>query len=146
MAGESPASTWSLYLYLLTLFFSMPRRRISGLFLTVILLAGCAQMGPPVPPSLELPKVVNDLKVVRKGDKAYLRWTVPTQTTDGQRVDKLGATRICRSFDEKATQCERVGSAAAASSGGKSTGPANEGSYVDTLPPDLQQDPAKILS
>jgi len=47
-------------------------------------LAGCASIGAPVPPSLELPKPPNDLRAVRKGDHVYLFWTVPTQTIDRQ--------------------------------------------------------------
>jgi hypothetical protein len=157
MAGEPPASTWSVFCFtreatpwndhLLTLFFPMLKLRISGLFVMVGLLAGCAQMGPPVPPSLELPKIVSDLKAVRKGDKVYLRWTVPTQTTDGQTVGPLGVTRICRSPDQKTTRCEQVGQVrVSASAGGKSSGLAKETTYVDMLPPEVQQDPTKILS
>ncbi len=117
------------------------------LLVAVLLLAGCAQMAPPVPPSLELPKVVNDLKAVRKGDKVYLRWTVPAKTTDGESVGELGVTRICRSFDEKAAQCEPVGEARTPPTSARTAnGKANEGSYVDTLPPDVQQDPSKVLT
>ena len=33
---------------------------------------------------------------MRKGNKVYLTWTTPTQTTDHQTIRHLGATRICR--------------------------------------------------
>src|SRR5438309_11783271 len=42
----------------------------------------CGSPGPPEPPSLELPRVVTDLRATRKGDKVTLVWTVPTNTTD----------------------------------------------------------------
>ncbi|MCU1283779.1 MAG: Fibronectin, type [Acidobacteriales bacterium] len=59
---------------------------------------GCGTPSSPQPPSLNIPKPVGDLQAVRKGDTVYLRWTVPTETTDGQGIDpnKLGNTRICR--------------------------------------------------
>ena len=108
-------------------------------------------MGSHVPPSLELPKIVNDLKAVRKGDKIYLRWTLPTKTTDGETVEHLGKTRICRNLNEASAQCEIVGevqtpqpSQIVPSTTKPST--ANEANYVDTLPEDSQQDPKKILS
>jgi hypothetical protein len=37
------------------------------------------------------------LRAVRKGDRVYLAWTVPTQTTDHQAVRHPGPTLICRS-------------------------------------------------
>jgi len=108
-------------------------------------------MAPPVPPSLELPKIVNDLKAVRKGEKVYLRWTVPTKTTDGESVEHLGKTLICRNSNEGSAQCEKVGKVqpaqtpkAASGKGNPQT--ANEANYVDTLPPDIQQDPKRILN
>ncbi len=115
----------------------------------VLLLASCAQMAPPVPPSLELPKPVTDLKAVRKGGKVYLRWTMPAQTTDGESVGRLGATRICRSFDPKAVSCEQVGEVPGGPvkpSGAGTAAPANQASYTDLLPAAVQSDPEKILS
>jgi hypothetical protein len=60
---------------------------------------GCASIGAPLPPSLELPKAPSDLRAARKGDKVTLTWTIPERTTDRQRVRYLGKTRICRSLD-----------------------------------------------
>src|ERR1035441_4608651 len=48
----------------------------------VLLLAGCASPGPPLPPSLKLPEVVTDLTARRVGDQVMLHWTTPTRTTD----------------------------------------------------------------
>jgi hypothetical protein len=72
------------------------------------LLGGCAQIGAPVPPSLELPKQVEDLRGTRKGAQVYLSWTPPTKITDGQTIQHLGPTRICRSTQLPMTQCETV--------------------------------------
>jgi hypothetical protein len=65
----------------------------------LVWLTGCAQMGPPMPPSLEVPKTPSDLRAARKGDKVTLTWTIPARTTDRQRVRYLGKTRVCRSVE-----------------------------------------------
>src|SRR5712692_9453865 len=84
------------------------KRAISELLSSVLLtalLASCGVSGAPMPPSLELPKPVTDLRAARKGDKVYLAWTVPTQTTDRQTVRHLGPTRICRSVEIAMSDC-----------------------------------------
>ncbi len=61
------------------------------------LLTGCANPGPPRPPSLQLPEMVSDLSAERMGDRVYLRWTTPSQTTDGLDVKGALTAEICRS-------------------------------------------------
>jgi hypothetical protein len=68
-------------------------------------LTGCASIGAPLPPSLELPKPPSDLRAARKGDKVTLTWSVPTRTTDRQSVRYLGRTQICRSLDSPLKEC-----------------------------------------
>jgi hypothetical protein len=68
-------------------------------------LAGCAALGPPEPPSLELPKPPSDLRAVRKGDKVTLTWTIPAKTMYRQSVRYLGKTRVCRSLDPVFVKC-----------------------------------------
>ena len=70
-----------------------------------LLLAGCAQTGPPLPPSLELPKPPTDLRASRKGNRVTLTWSEPTLTTDRQSVRYLGPTLICRSLDPEIAAC-----------------------------------------
>jgi len=83
--------------------------------IAILLLAvclGCGTPGIPLPPSLELPEPVQDLRASRKGDKVALAWTVPRETTDRTtlRVRHLGPTRICRSLKLGMTQCtDKVG-------------------------------------
>jgi len=62
-----------------------------------LMFAGCASIGPPLPPSLELPKPPSDLRAARKGNAVTLSWTIPLRTTDRQLVTSMGPTRICRS-------------------------------------------------
>ncbi len=76
-------------------------------------LSGCASIGPPEAPSLELPKPPTDLRAARKGDKVTLTWTVPARTTERQSVKYLGKTEICRSLTGALKQCgTEVGEAA----------------------------------
>lgn len=110
------------------------------------ILAGCAARGIPLPPSLELPKPVTDLRGLRKGDKVYLAWTVPSQTTDRQSVRYLGPTRVCRSLEAAMSDCASpVGEVAppplsSISAKDKSGEPAKtQASYTDTLPPNLEK-------
>jgi hypothetical protein len=65
----------------------------------LVWLTGCASIGPPLPPSLELPKAPSDLRAARKGDRVTLTWSIPGRTTDRQRVRFLGKTRICRGLE-----------------------------------------------
>lgn len=69
------------------------------------LLAGCGTPGPPLPPSLDLPQPVTDLRASRKADKVYLAWTVPARTTDHEKARHLGVTRICRSSTVTISNC-----------------------------------------
>ena len=88
---------------------------IRGLLLLGVVagLTGCASIGPPEAPSLELPKPPSDLRAARKGDKVTLTWTVPARTTDRQSVRYLGKTKICRSTAATPKQCgTQVGEAA----------------------------------
>jgi hypothetical protein len=62
-------------------------------------------MGAPLPPSLELIKPPTDLRAVRKGDRVYLSWTIPTHTVDRQVVRHRGATLICRSLQIAMADC-----------------------------------------
>lgn len=108
-------------------------------------MAGCASIGPPLPPSLELPRPPSDLRAARKGDKVTLTWTVPTRTTDRQSVRYMGETRICRSVDAAPASCETaVGevappadfwSKAGSKAASKTEGPAKKttADFVDTL-------------
>lgn len=65
-----------------------------------LILTACATIGPPQPPSLDLPKPPSDLRVSRKGDRVTLTWTLPKSTTDRETIRSLGSTRICRGLQE----------------------------------------------
>lgn len=130
-----------------------PSLRKLLLLVTPLLFAACATVGPPQPPSLELPKPPSDLRALRKGDRVTLTWTIPTLTTDRQRVRSLGSTRICRGLSGPLTQCGAPAGEAlpvplsgVTDSGArklttkKSSKPKVEDSYTDLLPPQVESD------
>jgi len=51
-----------------------------------------------MPPSLDIPKFVGDLKAVRKGETITLTWTTPTETTDGELIRKPGKLLVQRAL------------------------------------------------
>ena len=122
-----------------------------GKFLLLAMMAslfsGCASSGPPLPPSLALPRPVSDLRGLRKGDKVYLAWTVPAQTTDHQSVRALGPTLICRSTAASMTDCGTpLGEVAAAAVDktpprSRSAATAGAAGFVDRLPRSSPADP-----
>lgn len=79
--------------------------KLPFLLCTAAILAGCASSGPPLPPSLEVAAPVTDLRALRKGDRIYLAWTVPSRTTDHQAIRYPGPTLICRSVEAAMTAC-----------------------------------------
>lgn len=109
----------------------------------MLFLISCGSPGPPQPPSLELPKVVTDLRAARKGDKVTLLWTVPTQTTDLQTVRHLGPTLICRSLQVAINRCgppvAQVPPSQLMPQGARKNAVPVQVTYTDTLPADLEQ-------
>jgi hypothetical protein len=62
----------------------------------LVLLSGCGLPGAPLAPSLHIPKPVQDLRAVRKGNDVLLSWTSPTESTDGTLVRKPGKMIVSR--------------------------------------------------
>ncbi len=123
------------------------RHKLCGgiLALLAAILISCGAPGVPLPPSLELAKPVSDLRAVRKGDKVYLAWTVPTQTTDRQNIRHLGLTSVCRSLDPAMPVCGTlVGQATPSKVATPPTRKSDsaskqQGSFVDSLPRALEE-------
>jgi hypothetical protein len=110
-------------------------------------LSGCASIGPPEAPSLELPKPPTDLHAARKGNKVTLTWTIPARTTDRQSVRYLGTTEICRGVAQGLKQCGTpVGEVKPPpdfEKARKSSGKKLTASFIDTLPSAMEQEHPK---
>ena len=108
-----------------------------------LMFTACATIGPPQPPSLELPKPPSDLRAMRKGEHVTLTWTAPSITTDRQKIRSQGPTRICRGLAKELTQCGvLVGEALPQPSSAPTHAGKQKvaGSYTDSLSPQLQSD------
>jgi hypothetical protein len=116
----------------------------------LMILTACAAVGPPLPPSLELPKPPSDLRASRKGDRVTLAWTVPSSTTDRQTIRSLGPTSICRGVDAKLAQCGApVGQVAPASVKAAASASKQKATstYMDMIPSGLlAEDPAAEIT
>jgi hypothetical protein len=76
---------------------------------TLALATGCAAPGAPLPPSLRLPAVVNNLSATRKGNRVLLTWSPATETTDHQPMRWPSTTRICRVLNQfPIEQCSQI--------------------------------------
>ncbi len=103
------------------------------------MLSACAVPGAPQPPSLQVPRPVEDLAAVRKGDRVTLTWTAPTETTDRDVLRALGGMRICRNA-VKMDECNEIGVEQPGPQQPETAGPQQpKRQFVDTLPRDLQQ-------
>jgi hypothetical protein len=116
--------------------------RIALAVSATFMLAACATIGPPQPPSLELPKPPTDLRASRKGDRVNLAWTIPTMTTDRENIRSLGPTLICRGPGELSA-CDapagKITTPIPPTKAGASA-PKPQASYTDALPSQLESD------
>lgn len=87
---------------------NVPLGKFIALSALCLMMVRCAQTGPPLPPSLELPKPPSDLRASRKGNAVTLNWSEPILTTDRQSVRSLGPTLICRTTEPEMTECGRA--------------------------------------
>jgi len=106
----------------------------------LLILTACATIGPPQPPSLDLPKPPADLRAVRKGDHVILSWTIPTVTTDRQTLRSLGPTRICRGLGDLKDCGTPVGETNAPLPAANSRNQKVPATFTDTLPLGIEKD------
>ncbi|HEX6804273.1 MAG TPA: hypothetical protein VF133_11390 [Terriglobales bacterium] len=105
--------------------------------LLAALLAACGSPGVPIPPSLELPRPVTNLRASRKGDTVTLTWSTPTKTTDQHNIRHPGTTQICRD-SEPMKQCVKVAEIPFAKPAPHQTQTPAVESYTDSIPVNLQ--------
>lgn len=97
--------------------------------------AGCGNPGSPQPPSLMLPQPVTDLRAARTGNTVALLWTMPDRSTDRVRLRGDVPVAICRVVETGPCRnpqgmWEQIGKSA---------------EFIDTLPPELQNGPPRLL-
>lgn len=121
----------------------MKRRlaKVATALCAAILLSSCGYPGIPRKPSLNLPLPPDDLQAIRKSDKVYLSWTIPTHTVDHLFVHHLGATRVCRTLGPAMTECKTPVGEVPPSEGTtvisknkKPTSPKRTAEFIDTIP------------
>ena len=56
--------------------------------------ASCGFVGEPLPPALNIPEAVTDLRAEQTGANIEVRFTAPTMTTDGVALRRLGAVEL----------------------------------------------------
>jgi hypothetical protein len=59
-----------------------------------MLLCGCGYVGDPMPPALNVPERIADLRAVQRGDRILIEFTIPQFTTDGLPIRKLGGVDL----------------------------------------------------
>ena len=113
--------------------------------LLAITLTGCANPGPPRPPSLFLPAPVADTKIAasRVGNEVAVRFTVPARSTDNLplRAPQLSGS-LCRQAETG--PCTTVTARLSVAAKG-SDGQPNVVTWRDTLPADLASGAPRII-
>jgi hypothetical protein len=69
---------------------------LGSAMLVVGMVSGCGMPGAPLPPSLNLPQPVRDLRAVRTGNQVSLDWTMPRRNTDKLLLKDALRVKICR--------------------------------------------------
>ncbi len=64
------------------------------LLIALTSLASCGYIGDPLPPSLEIPVAVTNLRATQKSDKLVVRYTPPSLTTENLKLKTIEATEF----------------------------------------------------
>lgn len=95
--------------------FSFPRACLLTRVLQALVVAsaagwlyGCGVQGPPHPPRLERPGTITDLSVVQIGQALEIHFSVPQQTSDGERLTKPLEVEILRGVAPQGTGLSKL--------------------------------------
>lgn len=67
--------------------------RAAALF-CILWLAGCASVGPPKPPALDIPTRITDLRAAEYGEQVLVQFTIGAFTTDGLALTSVKAVEL----------------------------------------------------
>lgn len=70
--------------------------------LGILWLTGCAYVGAPKPPALEIPTRVTDLRAAEYGDKIVVEFTIGADTTEGLKLTQVKAVEARVAFGSTA--------------------------------------------
>jgi len=127
----------------------VPRGLVAGAvggLLGLGLVVGCASPGPPLPPSLKLPRVVTDLTVARNGDEVKLHWTTPERTTDAQKIVGAITAEICRDLGTALQTPQRGANGQSCSAVGHVSVQPGVSEWSDVLPAGLMGGATRLLA
>ncbi len=68
--------------------------RIPAALAAISLLAGCGYVGEPLPPALNIPIAVKDLRVIEYGDNLLIEFTAPETSTEGVTLKSLRGVEL----------------------------------------------------
>jgi hypothetical protein len=116
----------------------------------VACVSGCASPGVPLPPTLNLPRVVSGdgLTAMRVGGEVRLRWTTPKETTDKLPVKGAITAEVCRGLAGAGLAgggLANVGLGRGCVAVVRATVSAGETEVVDRLPDSLAAGPVRLL-
>jgi hypothetical protein len=60
----------------------------------LLAVSGCGYVGEPLPPALNIPQHVQDLRVLQYGDRLMIDFTIAPLTTEGLGIRELGPTEL----------------------------------------------------
>ena len=64
------------------------------LFGSALLAIGCGYVGNPLPPAVNIPLPVTDMKAAQIGDRMIVEFTQPVATTEGLQIKRLGGVDV----------------------------------------------------
>jgi len=67
---------------------------ITAAAVLALLTSGCGYVGDPLPPALNIPQRITDLKAVEVGDRIEIEFTLPSLTTEGIVLRTLGGVDL----------------------------------------------------
>lgn len=68
--------------------------RLFAVFVGVLAVSGCGYVGDPLPPALNIPQRIADLKAAEVGDHIEVEFTLPSLTTEGIVLPSLGGVDL----------------------------------------------------